>query len=109
MFNFTYAIIGVLIGMAVEPVGRFAKHGPSASPQWTWNKIILPIVLLPFLQGCMSYTEAAKKSCSEYGFVQGTPEIGDPIYGDTKEPNMQKSTIDDLILYTLTQFTNDIM
>ena len=39
MFNFTYAIIGVLIGMAVEPVGRFAKHGPSASPQWTWNKI----------------------------------------------------------------------
>ena len=30
---------------------------------------------------------------SEYSythFVQGTPEIGDPIYGDTKEPNMQK-------------------
>jgi hypothetical protein len=25
------------------------------------------------------------------------------------EPNMQKSTIYDLILYTLTQFTNDIM
>jgi len=28
----TYAIIGVLFGMAVEPVGRFAKHGPTASP-----------------------------------------------------------------------------
>jgi uncharacterized membrane protein len=44
MFNFTYAIIGVLIGMAVEPVGRFAKHGPTASPQWTWNKISRAVV-----------------------------------------------------------------
>ena len=44
MFNFTYAIIGVLIGMAVEPVGRFAKHWPTASPQWTWNKISRAVV-----------------------------------------------------------------
>ena len=43
---FTYAIIGVLIGMAVEPVGRFAKHGPSASPQWTWNKISRAVVAI---------------------------------------------------------------
>jgi len=33
MFNFTYAIIGIV----VEPVGRFAKHGPLVSPQWTWE------------------------------------------------------------------------
>jgi len=46
MFNFTYAIIGVLIGMAVEPVGRFAKHGPAASPQWTWNKISRAVVAI---------------------------------------------------------------
>ena len=44
MFNFTYAIIGVLIGMAVEPVGRFARHGPSASPQWTWNQVSRAVV-----------------------------------------------------------------
>ena len=44
MFNFTYAIIGVLIGMAVEPVGRFANHGPAAAPQWTWNKISRAVV-----------------------------------------------------------------
>jgi uncharacterized membrane protein len=44
MFNFTYAIIGVLIGMAVEPVGRFATHGPVAAPQWTWNKISRAVV-----------------------------------------------------------------
>jgi uncharacterized membrane protein len=44
MFNFTYAIIGVLIGMAVEPVGRFANHGPVAAPQWTWNKISRAVV-----------------------------------------------------------------
>ena len=46
MFNFTYAIIGILIGMAVEPVGRFAKHGPSASPQWAWNKISRAVVAI---------------------------------------------------------------
>ena len=44
MFNFTYAIIGVLIGMAVEPMGRFANHGPAAAPQWTWNKISRAVV-----------------------------------------------------------------
>ena len=44
MFNFIYAIIGVLIGMAVEPVGRFATHGPVAAPQWTWNKISRAVV-----------------------------------------------------------------
>ena len=44
MFNWGYALIGVLIGMVVEPVGRFAKHGPSASPQWTWNKISRAVV-----------------------------------------------------------------
>ena len=44
MFNWGYALIGILIGMAVEPVGRFAKHGPSASPQWTWNKISRAVV-----------------------------------------------------------------
>jgi len=44
MFNFTYAIIGVLIGMAVEPVGRFARHGVSASPQWTWNQVSRAVV-----------------------------------------------------------------
>jgi len=44
MFNFTYAIIGILIGMAVEPVGRFANHGPAAAPQWTWNKISRAVV-----------------------------------------------------------------
>jgi uncharacterized membrane protein len=44
MFNFIYAIIGVLIGMAVEPVGRFANHGPAAAPQWTWNKISRAVV-----------------------------------------------------------------
>jgi len=44
MFNFTYAIIGVLIGMAVEPVGRYINHGFSAAPQWTWNKINRAIV-----------------------------------------------------------------
>ena len=44
MFNFIYAIIGVLIGMAVEPVGRFATHGPTAAPQWTWNKISRAVV-----------------------------------------------------------------
>ena len=44
MFNFTYAIIGVLIGMAVEPVGRFANNGPAAAPQWTWNKISRAVV-----------------------------------------------------------------
>ena len=44
MFNFTYAIIGVLIGMVVEPVGRFINHGPSAAPQWTWNKTTRTIV-----------------------------------------------------------------
>ena len=44
MFNFTYAIIGVLIGIAVEPVGRFANHGPAAAPQWTWNKISRAVV-----------------------------------------------------------------
>ncbi len=44
MFNFAYAIIGVLIGMAVEPVGRFANHGPAAAPQWTWNKISRAVV-----------------------------------------------------------------
>jgi|SaaInlLV_10m_DNA_2_1039722.scaffolds.fasta_scaffold32050_2 hypothetical protein len=43
MFNFTYATIGVLIGMAVEPVGRFANHGPAAAPQ-TWNKISRAVV-----------------------------------------------------------------
>jgi uncharacterized membrane protein len=44
MFNFTYAIIGVLIGMAVEPVGRFARHGASAAPQWTWNQVSRAVV-----------------------------------------------------------------
>jgi len=46
VFNFTYAIIGVLIGMAVEPVGRFAKHGPTASPQWTWSKTSRTVVAI---------------------------------------------------------------
>jgi len=46
MFNWGYTLIGVLIGMAVEPVGRFAKHGPSASPQWTWNKISRAVVAI---------------------------------------------------------------
>ena len=46
MFNWGYALIGVLIGMAVEPVGRFAKHGSSASPQWTWNKISRAVVAI---------------------------------------------------------------
>jgi hypothetical protein len=32
--------------MAVEPVGRFAKYGPTASPQWTWNKISRTIVAI---------------------------------------------------------------
>ena len=44
IFNFTYAIIGVLIGMAVEPVGRFAIQGPAGAPQWTWNKISRAVV-----------------------------------------------------------------
>jgi hypothetical protein len=48
------------------------------------NKIILPIVLLPFLQGCMSYTEAAKKSCSEYGFVQGTPAMAQCVQTEAR-------------------------
>ena len=30
--------------MAVEPVGRFANHGPAAAPQWTWNKISRAVV-----------------------------------------------------------------
>lgn len=46
MFSFTYAIIGILIGMAVEPVARFAIHGPSASPQWTWSKISRAVVAI---------------------------------------------------------------
>ena len=46
MFNWGYALIGVLIGMVVEPVGRFAIHGPSASPQWTWNKISRTVVAI---------------------------------------------------------------
>ena len=46
MFNWGYALIGVLIGMVVEPVGRFAKHGPSASPQWAWNKISRAVVAM---------------------------------------------------------------
>ena len=46
MFNWGYALIGVLIGMVVEPVGRFAKHGPSASPQWAWNKISRAVVAI---------------------------------------------------------------
>jgi uncharacterized membrane protein len=44
MFNFTYVTIGVLIGMAVEPVGRFARHGTSAAPQWTWNQVSRALV-----------------------------------------------------------------
>ncbi|HIM54174.1 MAG TPA: hypothetical protein EYI82_01640 [Gammaproteobacteria bacterium] len=46
MFNWGYALIGVLIGMVVEPVGRFAIHGPSASPQWTWSKISRTVVAI---------------------------------------------------------------
>ena len=46
MFNWGYALIGVLIGMVVEPVGRFATHGSSASPQWTWNKISRTVVAI---------------------------------------------------------------
>ena len=46
MFDWGYALIGVLIGMVVEPVGRFAKHGPSASPQWAWNKISRAVVAI---------------------------------------------------------------
>ena len=46
MFNFTYAIIGVLIGMAVEPVGRFTNHGASAAPQWTWSKTSRNVVAI---------------------------------------------------------------
>ena len=46
MFNWGYALIGVLIGMAVEPVGRFANHGPAAAPQWTWNKISRAVVAI---------------------------------------------------------------
>ena len=46
MFNFTYAIIGVLIGMAVEPVGRFANHGSAAAPQWTWSKTSRAVVAI---------------------------------------------------------------
>ena len=34
MFNWFYAFIGVVIGMAVEPVGRAINHGPMASPLW---------------------------------------------------------------------------
>ena len=46
MFNWGYALIGVLIGIVVEPVGRFAIHGPSASPQWTWSKISRAVVAI---------------------------------------------------------------
>jgi len=44
MFNFTYAIIGVLIGMVVEPVGRGINHGPGSAPFWTYNPITRLVV-----------------------------------------------------------------
>ena len=34
MFNWFYALVGVLIGMAVEPVGRAINHGAGAAPLW---------------------------------------------------------------------------
>lgn len=46
MFNFTYAIIGVLIGMAVEPVGRFINHGPAVAPAWTSSKASRTVVAI---------------------------------------------------------------
>lgn len=44
IFNFAHIIIGVLIGMAVEPVGRFALQGADAAPQWTLSKIRRAVV-----------------------------------------------------------------
>jgi len=40
MFNMTYAIIGVLIGLVVEPVGRSMNHGVAAAPLWASNPLI---------------------------------------------------------------------
>jgi len=52
MFNFTYAIIGVLIGMAVEPVGRAINHGPARAPLWASSslaKLITSIAMFGFI------------------------------------------------------------
>lgn len=44
IFNFAHVIIGVLIGMAVEPMGRFALQGSDAAPQWVLSKISRAVV-----------------------------------------------------------------
>lgn len=44
LFNVAHVIIGVLIGMAVEPMGRFALQGPDAAPHWVLSKISRAVV-----------------------------------------------------------------
>ena len=48
------------------------------------NKLILSIIPLIFLQGCMSYTQVAKKNCTAYGFVEGTPAMAQCVQTEAR-------------------------
>ena len=52
MFNWFYALIGVLIGMVAEPVGRAINHGPGAAPLWASSsnaKNVVSLIALGFI------------------------------------------------------------
>ena len=44
MFNWFYAFIGVVIGIAAGLVNVRDTHGVGAAPTWTWNPLAKPIV-----------------------------------------------------------------
>jgi hypothetical protein len=48
------------------------------------NKLIPLIASLASLQGCMSYTELAKKNCTEYGFSKGTSAMAQCIQTEAR-------------------------
>ena len=44
MFNWFYAFIGVVIGIAAGLVYLRDTHGVGAAPRWTWSPMAKPIV-----------------------------------------------------------------
>jgi len=52
MFNWLYALIGVVIGIAGGMVNIRNTHGPAAAPSWTWNpasQTVVSICVIGFL------------------------------------------------------------
>jgi hypothetical protein len=55
MFNWFYAAIGVVVGIAGGMVNMKNTHGPGAAPMWTWNPLSQPIVTI-FIIGFLIFS-----------------------------------------------------